>query len=386
MRRTVAARELDDEAGFTLVESLVGIMLITIAIFALTAELTTYVHHQANERARTSAVRYMSTSVETARSLPASVLAQIPVGTIPVPPKTIGGITFTTTESLQRCSVNDAPDACTTTAADSAVLDTRVRITVSWPDGKVTRSVTTSTSLADDADGSYSPTGSGSLSTLVGGTGTATSGVSVSSFTASPTSVGVTAAGAPQSALGLTLTTVGLTTATTGIPVTWTDDNGSHQWTLTGGPSSWTGTIPAASITKVVASGTATLRFAATVPGTSALSTVDVTLKPGVTIGSCSVAPNPVVLTVLTRRTALVETLTCTTTGLASTDSVSVSYASGSGTGTKSLTSTNGTTWTTTLPVATTMASSGLSETFTFTATRASDSVSATTTASAVLA
>ena len=375
---------LDDEAGFTLVETMVAIVLVTIAIFALMAELTAYVHHQANERARTTAVRYLTTTLEVARGLPAATLAQIPAGSIDVPPHVYGGVTYSGTEVLQRCSVSDPAGTCTPPAS-SAQLDTRLRVTITWQDGSATRSVSTYTSLADTASSTYTPTSSGSLSTLVGGSGQAASGVSVSTFTATPSSSTVTSAGVPASPITLNLTTVGLNSSTGSIPVTWTDDGGSHQTSLTGGPNSWTVTIPAASISKVVASGTSTITFAAAVPGTSTISTVVTTLRPGVSITSCSVTPNPIVLTVLTRKTALAETLSCTVSGLAASDSVSVSYASGSSTATKTLTSSNGTSWSVVLASGTSMASSGLSESFTFTATRASDSLTATSMVTAVL-
>jgi prepilin-type N-terminal cleavage/methylation domain-containing protein len=374
-----------DDAGFTLVETMVAIVLVTIAIFALSAELTAYLHHQANERARTTAVRLMTSSLENARRLPAEQLAAIPAGTAVGPPVADGGRDFTTTEVVQRCSVTDADDQCTTPAS-ADVVDTRVRITVSWQDGGETRSVSTYASVADDSSTTYSPSGSGSLATLVGGAGQTATGVSVSAFTASPTTATVSAAGVPTSAVTLSLTTVGLTDATSSIPVTWTDDAGSHQWSLTGGPSSWTATIPASSIRKAVTSGTASLAFAATVPGTTSLSTASVTLTPAVGLSSCSVTPNPIVLTLLTRKTSLPETLTCTTRGLSASDSVTVSYPSGSGNASKALTSSDGTTWTATLSSGTSMAGSGLTETFTFTATRASDGLAATGTATAVLA
>ena len=358
---------LDDEAGFTLVETMVAIVLVTIAIFALMAELTAYVHHQANERARTTAVRYLTTTLEVARGLPAATLAQIPAGSIDVPPHVYGGVTYSGTEVLQRCSVSDPAGTCTPPAS-SAQLDTRLRVTITWQDGSATRSVSTYTSLADTASSTYTPTSSGSLSTL-----------------ATPSSSTVTSAGVPASPITLNLTTVGLNSSTGSIPVTWTDDGGSHQTSLTGGPNSWTVTIPAASISKVVASGTSTITFAAAVPGTSTISTVVTTLRPGVSITSCSVTPNPIVLTVLTRKTALAETLSCTVSGLAASDSVSVSYASGSSTATKTLTSSNGTSWSVVLASGTSMASSGLSESFTFTATRASDSLTATSMVTAVL-
>lgn len=373
----------DDEAGFTLVETMVAIVIVTIAIFAMTAELTAYLHHQANERSRTTAVRFMTTAVENARRLTPATLASLPAlssGT-----RTELGKTYTTTTTLAHCSASDAPTACTTPTS-AAQEDLRVRVTVSWSDGTTTKRVSTYTSVADDSTGTYSPTGSGTLSTLVGGVASTATSVTVSSFTASPSVVTVSS-GTPTSAITLTLSSVGLTSSTSSIPVTWSDDNGSHQWSLTGGPSTWSATIPASSITKAVTSGTSSLVFAATVPGTSALTTATVTVKPAVTFGTCSVSPGTILLTVLTRKTALAETLTCTTTGLASTDSVTVSYPSGAGTAGGTLTSSNGTSWSLVLPAGTSMQSGvTLSETFTFTATRVSDSVTASKTLTAVMA
>lgn len=388
MRRRAMRHDIDGvedgQAGFSLVESLVAMMLVTIAIFALVAELTSYVHHQANEKARTSAVRYMTDALESARSLTASALKQLSTGPQTIQPKTINGVTFSMVETLERCTVTDPTGTCTTPASD-AVLDTRIRITVSWADGTSTRSISTYGSLADTSNGKYVSTGSGTISSLVGAT-TPTNGISVTSFTASPSPMGVSAAGQPTSAVSLTLNTVGLTASTTAIPVTWTDDNGGHQTSLTGGPSAWTGTVPASSITKVVSSGTSTVRFAATVPGTSALATADLTVKPNVAISSCTVSPAAIVLTPLTRKNALNVVLTCTVSGLTTADSVTAAYTSGTSTATKSMTSTNGTTWTYTIPSGTNLANAGLTETFTFTATRASDSWTATATTTAAMA
>src|SRR3954469_16488747 len=109
---------------------MVAIVLVTIAIFAMTAELTAYLHHQANERARTTAVRLMTTSLEKARGLTPTALAALPTNPT-IAPYSDGGRTYQQTEVISRCSVTDAPGACTTPSS-SAVLDTRVRITVSW--------------------------------------------------------------------------------------------------------------------------------------------------------------------------------------------------------------------------------------------------------------
>lgn len=365
--------EADDDAGFTLVETMVAIVLVTIAFFALTAELTTYLHSQANDRARATATRLIASSLESARGLTATTLAALPTNPS-LAPYVEGGRTFTQTEVITKCSVTDAAGTCTTPSS-AATTDFRVRITVSWKDGSTTRSVMTYSSVADSHNGTYSPTGSGTLSTLVGGTSQTASGVSVTSFSATPTSTTVSATGAPASAVTLSLVTVGLTAATTSIPVTWTDDNGSHQVSLTGGPSSWNATVPAASIAKAVSSGTSTLTFAATVPGSSALVTTSVTLRPSVTLSTCTVTPGTITLQALTRKTSTAVTLACTTSGLTSSDGVSVSYPSGPGSATLALSSSNGgSTWSGTLPVGTAMANGvGLSETFTFTGTRASD-------------
>jgi type II secretory pathway pseudopilin PulG len=380
--------EYEDEAGFSLVETLVAIVIVTAAVFALTAELTAYIHHQANEKSRTTAVRLMTSSIESARRLSVTQLTSPSVlGTNSSPftdPKT--GKQFTTTTIVQHCSLTDAANACTTPTS-SAQDDVRVKVTISWLDGTATRTVTSQTTIADTSTSVYRPDGTGTLSSLVGGAASTATTVSVSGFTASPTPTTVSPAGTPASAVTLTLTTIGLTASTTSIPVTWTDDSGSHQWALTGGPSSWSTSVPAASITKVVSSGTSTLTFAATVPGTHALTTAAVTLKPGVDLSSCSVSPATVLINSLNRKTLAAETLSCTASGIASTDSVKVSYPSGSGTAQGTLTSSNGTSWTFVLPAGTSMASGlGLTEAFTFTATRASDSAAAVKAVTAVLA
>ncbi len=372
MRRQHRLPALSEDEGFTLIETMVAIVLVTIAVFALTAELGAYLHHQANEKSRTSAVRLMTTTLENARHASWSTVKGIN-GTNAA---AVGR--FTTTTQVQQCTVTDPEGTCTAPASD-AVRDVRVRVTVSWLDGSTRKQVSSYTSLADDADGSYSPTGSGTLSTLVGGVAQTATTATVSSFTASPSPTSVQTTGVPTSPVTLSMTSLGLTAGTTSIPVTWTDDNGSHQVSLTGGPSSWSATVPAASIKKVVASGTSTITFAATVPGTSALVTAVLTVKPAVGFTSCTVSPTPIPGSLLTRKTTQAETLTCTTYGLASTDTVSVSFTSGSSTATRSLTSSNGTTWTTTLASGTSLATLGLTEAFTFTATRASDGVTATT-------
>jgi prepilin-type N-terminal cleavage/methylation domain-containing protein len=372
-----SVEQCSDE-GFTLVETMVAIVIVTIAMFALMAELATYLHHQALEKSRNAAVRHMTTAVETARGL--KDLSALTTGSHQ---STSPDGRYTTTEVVERCSATDPQGTCTTPSSSSQEV-LRVRVTVSWNDNGRTRSVSTYTALGDPTKAKYSPSGSGTLSSLVGGAVSGGSPVTVSSFT-STSSVLVNTAGVPTTGISLAMQTVGLASSVTGIPITWTDDNGSHQITLTGSSNSFSGTIPASSITKVASAAT-TLTFAATVPNASGIPTATTTVRQAVSIGSCSVTPNPIVLTLVTRKTTLTETLACSITGLATTDSVTVSYTTGASTTTKTLTSTNGTSWSTTLAAGTSMASSGLTEPFTFTATRASDGATASNVVIAVLA
>src|SRR6476659_2359780 len=106
---------------------MVASVLVTIALFAMTAELVAYLHHQANDKARATAVRLMSTSLEKARGLDAATLASLSGGSAPYVDH---GMTFTQTEAIERCLVTDAANACTATGHTAANTDTRVRITV----------------------------------------------------------------------------------------------------------------------------------------------------------------------------------------------------------------------------------------------------------------
>ena len=380
----VRTPDLAADDGFTLVESMVTIVLITVAVFALLGELTAYIRQQANDRARASAVRLMTSSVEGARSLSLNDLTGL-VGTTTVP-VVDHGRHYTTSTTVQHCSLTDAVGTCTTPTT-SAQDDVRVLVSVSWQDGTKTRTVSTGTTVSDRSEALYRPSGTGTISGLVGGASSSAAVASVSAFGSSPSSVTVNPSGQPTELPTLTLTTVGLTVDTTSIPVTWTDDAGSHQMALTGGPSIWSGAVP--SLTAAVPSGHASTSvvFAATVPGSQGLVTATTTVVPAADFTACSVSPAPVVLKVLTRRTNAAETLTCTTTGLSGADAVSVSYPSGATTATAALaTSNGGSTWTLVLPANTSLANGvALTEAFSFALTRASDGAYAVRNVTAVL-
>lgn len=369
MRRRWAARH-DDAAdgGFTLIEAMVGLLLVTVGLLALLTEVTTYIRTQGAERAQAQAVRFVSTTIEDARSLPAN---QLTAGTRTITqPSTVGG-SFTLTTDVKVCSLSDGAAQCTAPTS-AATTDKRLTATVSWTYGGRPHELSSTTSVADTTASTYRASGDGTLGGLLGGVDRASTVVTIQTMTASPNPATINSSGVPSTPVTIGLTTLGLTAATSAIPVTWTDDLGSHQATLLGGPTSWTATIPAANIKKAPASGqtSTTLAFAATVPGAAGLTTATVTLTTKPSFTGCSIAPSPIKLGLLSGRTTVAETLTCTTAGLRTTDVVQVTHTSGLGTATAAMTTTNGTTWTKVLPSGTALGPLGLLTTFTFSASR----------------
>lgn len=366
---------LPGDRGFTLVEAMVGLLLVTVGMLALLTEVTAYIRTQGAEKSQAQAVRKLSSTVEDARALSAQGLAAT-VGTFSKTTATPSG-NYTVTTDLKLCSLNDSASQCTTPAS-AATTDRRLVATVAWTyDGKQ-HTLSTSTSIADRDDSTYRAAGTGALGGLLGGVDRPSTLVTVQSMNANPSPITISATGVPTTAVNVALTTLGLTSATTTIPVTWTDDTGSHQAALTGGPSSWNVSIPAGTITKAPPSGqvSTTLTFAAAVPGAQGLTTASVTLTAKPTFASCSITPSPIRLGLLSGKTTTAETLTCTTAGLRTTDLVQVTYTSGLGTATAALTSNDGATWTKVLPSGTALGPLGLLTTFTFNASR--DGVTAT--------
>jgi prepilin-type N-terminal cleavage/methylation domain-containing protein len=369
--------------GMTLVEVLVAIVIVSVGVLALLGELATDIKQQTLESSQANAIRLANGSLESARNLSfASLVSQAGTRTATVPVK---GISYAETTTVQVCSPTDGPNTCTAPAAGT-VSTVHDNIQVSWTFAGHTHFVRVARSLADDStltvSSATSPLGS------CGGSGTT---LVVGHLALSPTSVMVNSAGTPSSAVTVTLTETGLSNATC-VPLTWSDDNGSHQVTLTGSGSTFTATIPAASIKKATPTSGGSIAFTATVPGSQAVPSASLTLigAPAFS-GNCSVSVvglglNVITLVPLTRNTLLSAGLTCTTVNLAKTDSVVATYQSGTTTKNLTMTSSNGTTWTATLPAGSAMVKTGLSEVFTFNLTRAADGSTASQNLTATLA
>jgi prepilin-type N-terminal cleavage/methylation domain-containing protein len=362
------------DAGMTLIEMLVAMALISVAVLGLLGELAADIKQQHTEKLQTNALRVASNTLESARNLSWSSLISL-VGTSTTTP-TVEGTTYTDVTKLELCTPTDTPSACTTPSTGSPTT-ARATVSVSWSNNGTSHTVKMQRNLANlsstTVSTTTSPLGScgGSGVTLVSG-----------ALSLSPSSVTVNAAGNPSGNVTATLTATGLSN-TSCVPLTWSDDTGSHQLTMSGGSGTYSVTIPASSITKTVSTSGGSVAFTATVPGSQAVPSTSLTILGSPTFSSCSVSVaslglNTITLNPLTRKSLLPATMTCTATNLLSTDSVKVTYLSGSSNATTALTSSNGTTWTATLPSGTALAT-GLagSESFTFKLVRASDSATA---------
>ncbi len=373
------------DTGLSLIEVIAAIALISIGLFALLGELAANIRQQSLEKSQATALHIANGALEATRSQAYSSLVSA-AGTSSKT-VTMNGRDFTETRSLSVCSPTDSPNTCTPPSS-GAVSTVHAVVDVTWDFQGEQRTVRIARSLVDNGTLSVSsttnPLGScgGSGTTLVSG-----------HLSLSPSSVTVDTAGQPSSSVTVTLTETGLSNATC-VPLTWSDDNGSHQVSLTGdsGSGSFQAAIPKTSIKKVVSTSGGTLAFTATVPGSQAIPSVSLAIVGAPAFsGNCSVsvaglALNAISLVPLTRNTLLPATLSCATVNLSRTDTVVATYQSGTTTKTATLTSSNGTSWTATIPSGTGMVKTGSSESITFQLTRAGDSSTASQSLTATLA
>lgn len=367
----------------TLIEILVAIGIVGVGVLALLGELATDIKQQTLEKSHATALHLADSALESAKAMSYSAL----VGQAGTTTTTAGvnGVSYTETKTFQVCSPTDTPNACTTPGS-GAVSTVHANVSVSWVFGGKRHTIHVAQSLSDDSaltvSSATSPLGScgGSGTTLVAG-----------HLALSPSSVTVNSSGNPTSNVTATLTETGLSNASC-VPLTWSDDNGAHQVTLTGGSGTFSATISATAIKKSTPTSGGSIAFTATVPGSQAVPSATLTLLGAPAFsGNCTISVaglglNVISLVPLTRNTLLPAGLSCTTQNLTTSDSVVATYQSGTGTKNITLTSSNGTAWTATLPSGSAMVKTGLSEVFTFNLTRASDGSTASQNVTATLA
>ena len=358
-------RQASNDEGMSLVEVVVAMAIVTVGLLGMLTEIVAYFHQQSSQRAHAVALRLATTTLEDARRLAPGSLA---AGTYAAPPVVKDHVAYTTTTTVQMCSpLNQV--TCTAPASGGPSV-ARVNVSVGWSDSQGDHHVAMSTADADTAAGNLA----GSSSGLLSNSSASGTSVSASALGLSPSSVSVDSSGNPLSNITATVSITGLGTSVT-VPLTWSDDNGAHQVSMTNvGGTTWSVTVSKSAIKHVLSSGSSTVSFAAVVPGIQVFPSANLTVTPQAAfVGTCSVTASPIVLTPLTRKTALAEVFSCTTTGLTASDSVQATYATAATTATLTLSSVNGSTWTATLPAGTTIVSSGSTENVTFTLTRVSD-------------
>lgn len=365
-----------------MVEILVAITLITVGVLGLLGELAANIKQQHLEKTQATAIHLASGSLESAKALPFATLVSEAGSYTSMTP--VNGVNYTQVTNVQVCSPTDSPNTCTTPSTGAAKT-VHASVVVTWTANGGSHTVRMARNLADD-----SSTTIGSTSNPLGSCGGGGTTLVLGHLSLSPSTVSVDSSGHPTSNVTVTLTQTGLSN-TTCVPLTWSDDNGSHQLSMTGSGGTYSVTVPKASITRSGLTSAGSVSFTATVPGTQAVPTATLTILGQPAFGTCSVQVvglglNIITLKLLSRNSLLAATVTCTTTNLSSGDSVVATYASGTGTKTLTLTSTDGTNWSATLPANSAMVSAGLSEAFTFNLTRASDSATSSKSLTVTLA
>lgn len=370
--------QASNDEGMSLVEVVVAMAIVTVGLLGMLSEIVAYFHQQSSQRAHAVALRLATTTLEDARRLAPSSLT---AGTYAAPPVVRDHVTYTTTTTVQMCSPANQTTCTTPTAGGPSVA--RVNVSVGWTDSHGAHHIAMSTADADTATGNLA----GSSSGLLSNSSASGTSVSASALGLSPSSVSVDSNGNPLSDITASVSITGLGTSVT-VPLTWSDDNGAHQVSMTNaGGTTWSVTVSKSAIKHVMSAGSDTVSFAAIVPGIQVFPSANLTVTPRAAfVSTCSVTASPIVLTPLTRKTSLPEVFSCTTTGLTASDSVRAVYATGSTTATLTLSSVNGSSWSATLPAATSMVSSGSTENVTFTLTRTSDSSTANQSLSVALA
>jgi Tfp pilus assembly protein PilE len=386
------------DTGVTLVELLIAIGLLTVAVLGVLGEVALDVKQQTVEKSQLGAVHLANGWLESeqagARTDATFVALSSAAGTSTV---TYNGVNYTEVKAIETCSPTDHPPTTCTAPGDPTLATTYATITVSWSIGTSPHHVSLTRSIADAA--SHQSTDSGNALSNCSGSGSSVSGT----LSLSPTSSAqnridlntsnnpaVDTTGAAITSVTATLSEHGLAAATC-VPLTWIDDNGTHQVDMhtTGAGSAstcpatvtcnYTASISATQITRAVASPTwdGTVSFTATLPGSTVTQTMYLNNPPTL---SCSVTTAGLSLNVLSlnpltgnKTLLLAAGLACTTSHTISTDSVTAQFKNGGGAVTQAtLTSANGTAWTATLKSGTSMLNAA--QTFTFTTTRAVDS------------
>lgn len=263
------------DEGFTLVEMLVALFIVSSSLLALLAGFLASASSLRSQEARASAVRVGMQQNDKLRTIAYSAVT---ASTQSVP---LNGRTYTVVTTVTE--VDSRPGM--TVPGDTVK---RVSTVVSWTLGGQTRSVTLATAIAPPATGTTGTTTSPS----------SPAAASITAMSINPDTVGVDANGRPTEVLNVRLA---ITNYSGTARIGWTDDTGPHEVLASSTDGvNWRFAIPTDQVTKRVSAGsTVDLDFRATLSsGTSASAAVQLVGPAPATVTplsiTCSVSPNAV--------------------------------------------------------------------------------------------
>ncbi len=333
------------DAGISLVEILVAIILLSVALIGTAGEIAAYIKQQVVERSQITANHLADSWFEYAESLEHGATSESGDGgavTTSITPistttttttKQSNGVTYVETMTPHICSPSqlDASNFTLSKCVGNTVSPVNTiysTITIKWTLGGSSHQLTQTRNLADNTTFKPANTPSASDNGLSNCTraGTVTSSLSITSpqtttkHTVTPASIGpayLNGAGNPAedgngaafSSVTLTLTEHGLVNTTdttqtffgaaTCVPLLWTDSTGTHQVDMHTSDCEATGTVTPANYTS------ATCTYTASVPASSITET-GLTSPWDATVPFCAyvLAPTPPATSTCTTTTA----------------------------------------------------------------------------------
>lgn len=341
----------DDDAGFTLVETMVALVVISIVFAAMGGFLVTSIKAQATNERRVRATQVGNKAIEDLRTLPWDTLGfyasdagyepevdgietvtldepadGVRDARVPLPgTQTVVDRDVSYTRTLDILWYDDPGDGLDTADDDGDTHDAKlIRAALSWQVGEGTKHLKVEGVRAPTAD-EVTPRGQDVVSPF-----------QVQSFTATPSEMSLDAAGKTKEALTFDVQT---TLAASQVRVTYADrDNISHTVTMTATSSntSWTYTLPAGSGPFDIGSTSFNARAYAAA-GATADAATDVTFSVSSTtldISTPTVSPSSIDIDSSGRNT---QAITVTATATDTVASMTVTYPTASGNVTASM-------------------------------------------------
>jgi prepilin-type N-terminal cleavage/methylation domain-containing protein len=154
-RRRSAGR-IDDDAGFTMVELVVSIMIFALTIAAIAAGMSTAFNLTRGNRGRSVAANLAAQEMDTVRS---TSFANLAIGQLTTT-QTVSGVAYTVARQTEWVTQSGSSGSCGVPSGQQQLRYLSIVVTVSWANMSGVAPITSSTVLAP-------PAGTGSIETAV---------------------------------------------------------------------------------------------------------------------------------------------------------------------------------------------------------------------------